>query len=202
MTIAILGESGAGKTTLVNNFVKSQKQYNKIVEYTTRPKRDSEVEGSDHKFITIEQFKDLIAKNFFADYIQYREWFYGISKQDLDCGNSIAVFNPTTLRRLKSLKYDIVSVYLNVDRRSRLINILNRGDEIEEAYRRNITEVGQFDGIEKETDYVIQNYQYCLSQDETLQKLQQIVVTEAQKRFERYKQVTTKLQEFFEGEKF
>ena len=44
MTIAILGESGAGKTTLVNNFVKSQKHYNKIVEYTTRPKRDGEVD--------------------------------------------------------------------------------------------------------------------------------------------------------------
>ena len=151
----------------------------------------------DHKFVTVEQFKNLVAKNFFADYIQYREWFYGISKQDLDCDNSIAVFNPTTLRRLKSLKYDIVSVYLNVDRRSRLINILNRGDEIEEAYRRNITEVEQFDGIEKEADYVIQNFQYCLSPDETLQKLQQIVIEETQKRFERYKQVMTKLQEFF-----
>ena len=45
--------------------------------------------------------------------------------------------------------------YLNVSRRERLIRILKRGDDIEESYRRNLSDVGMFDGIEKEIDYTI-----------------------------------------------
>ncbi len=44
---------------------------------------------------------------------------------------------------------------MNVSRRERLIRILKRGDDIEESYRRNLSDVGMFDGIEKEIDYTI-----------------------------------------------
>ena len=44
---------------------------------------------------------------------------------------------------------------MNVSRRERLIRILKRGDDIEESYRRNLSDVGMFDGIEKEVDYTI-----------------------------------------------
>ena len=54
----------------------------------------------------------------------------------------------------------IVSFYINVPRRDRLIKILQRGDNIEEAYRRSLSDVGQFDGIEDEVDFVIENNGY------------------------------------------
>lgn len=34
------------------------------------------------------------------------------------------------------------------------------GDSIEEAYRRSLSDVGQFDGIEDEVDFVINNHKY------------------------------------------
>lgn len=46
---------------------------------------------------------------------------------------------------------------------TRLIKILERGDDIEEAYRRNLSDVGQFDGIKDEVDYVISNKGYSWS---------------------------------------
>ena len=57
-------------------------------------------------------------------------------------------------------------VYLNVDRRSRLVNILKRGDNIEEAYRRSLSDVGQFDSFDKEADKTLYNENYVFSIDE------------------------------------
>ena len=39
-------------------------------------------------------------------------------------------------------------------------------DNIEEAYRRSLSDVGQFDGIEDEVDYVINNEGYKKSIEE------------------------------------
>ena len=53
-----------------------------------------------------------------------------------------------------------MSFYINVPRRDRLIKLLQRGDSIEEAYRRSLSDVGQFDGIEDEVDFVVDNEGY------------------------------------------
>ena len=41
-----------------------------------------------------------------------------------------------------------------------MIKILQRGDNIEEAYRRSLSDVGMFDGIADEVDFVIDNAGY------------------------------------------
>lgn len=51
-------------------------------------------------------------------------------------------------------------IYIKVPRRDRLIKILQRKDDIEEAKRRDASDVGQFDGIEDEVTYVIENPEY------------------------------------------
>ena len=51
-------------------------------------------------------------------------------------------------------------VYLWVDRRQRMIKIIQRGDNIDEAYRRNLSDVGQFDAFEREADFTIKNENY------------------------------------------
>lgn len=73
----------------------------------------------------------------------------------------MVVLTPHGLRQLKkNIDLKIISFYIKVPRRDRLIKILKRGDDIEEAYRRNLSDVGQFDGIEDEVDYVINNPGY------------------------------------------
>ncbi len=66
-------------------------------------------------------------------------------------------------------------VYLKVDRRSRLIKLLERGDDIEEAYRRSLSDVGQFDSFENEADFVLENknYEYSIK-EEMIDLVQQI----------------------------
>ena len=46
-----------------------------------------------------------------------------------------------------------------------MIKCLQRGDNIDEAIRRNLSDVGQFDGIENEVDIIIENESYKKSID-------------------------------------
>lgn len=164
--IVVIGESGSGKSTLVKNFVEKHSDYKKIITYTTRPKRENEIDGVDYYFITQEKFQELIDANFFVEYNAYRDWFYGTALNDCrDDDKTIAILTPAGYRALKRASIDAKSVYLYVDRRSRLINLLNRGDNIEEAYRRNLSDLGQFDGLIDEADFIIDNNCYHMSVD-------------------------------------
>lgn len=157
--IVLVGESGSGKSSIERCLVNDY-EYDKVVSYTTRPPRDGEVDGIDYHFINTEKFIQLKAEGFFAETAMYRDWYYGTAKED--CTNDkVAVLTPHGLRQISKIDgIDVISFYINVPRRDRLIKILQRGDNIEEAYRRSLSDVGQFDGIEDEVDYIIRNDGY------------------------------------------
>lgn len=169
MIIALVGESGSGKTTLAN-YVSSKECENanlkKVVAYTTRPKRALEVDGVDYYFINDNQFKQMTV-NDFIEFNCYRGWGYGTKINFDDGDDKVVILTPAGVRNLKTylknhpkIKEKVLVVYLCVDRRSRLIKILERGDDIDEAYRRNLSEVGQFDSFEKECDCILFNENY------------------------------------------
>lgn len=157
--IVLIGESASGKSSiercLVDDF-----GYNKIVSYTTRQSREGEVDGIDYHFISVEQFEDLRKQEFFAETATYNNWHYGIAKEDCT-DDKVAVLTPHGLRQIKKISgLNITSFYINVPRRDRLIKLLQRGDSIEESYRRNVSDVGMFDGVEDEVNFVINNEGY------------------------------------------
>ncbi|HJI48704.1 MAG TPA: hypothetical protein OIL97_04010 [Oscillospiraceae bacterium] len=169
MIIALVGESGSGKTTLAN-YVSSKECENanlkKVVTYTTRPKRALEVDGVDYYFINDYQFKRMIVDDF-VEFNCYRGWEYGTKINFDDGDDKVVILTPAGVRNLKvylknhpEIKEKVLVVYLCVDRSSRLIKILERGDDIDEGYRRNLTEVGQFDSFDKECDYILFNENY------------------------------------------
>lgn len=166
--LVILGESGSGKTTLIKGLTGEDSKYKRIVTYTTRPERDGEVNHIDYNFISEQDFHYLDKHNFFAESMNYRGWFYGIAKKDCLEENAAAVLTPHGLRTMKKLGISATSIYLDVDRRTRLINMLKRGDDIEEAYRRNLTDVGEFDCVSDEVDFTINNCEFKYTPDEIL----------------------------------
>lgn len=179
--IVILGESASGKTTLLKRFVQANPEYHKIVTYTTRPMRKGEKDGVDYHFISQAAFDGFVKRDFFIEHAEYRDWCYGIAKADCKSDNTVAILTPSGMRALKRLGYDITTVYIYVDRRSRLINLLARGDNIEEAYRRNLSDVGQFDGVVDEVDYVIDNTSFHMDEEQVLRCLQEILKPETNK---------------------
>lgn len=157
--IVLVGESASGKSS-IEKYLVDNCGYNKIVSYTTRPPREGEVDGVDYHFITKSQFRRLKEQEFFVETAVYRDWYYGVAKKDCT-DNKVAVLTPHGLRQISKIKdVNVISFYINVPRRDRLIKILQRGDSIEESYRRNLSDVGMFDGIWDEVDYIINNVGY------------------------------------------
>lgn len=157
--IVLVGESASGKSSIEKYLVENY-EYDKVVSYTTRQPRANEVDGVDYHFISVGKFLNLKEQGFFAETAVYNNWYYGTAKKDCT-DDKIAVLTPHGLRQISKVDgINVTSFYINVPRRDRLIKILQRGDDIEEAYRRSLSDVGQFDGIEDEVDYIIYNDGY------------------------------------------
>ena len=154
--IVLVGESGSGKSTIATTLSRMY-GYENVVTYTTRDKRKTERDGIDYHFVSEEKFNEI--KEFLCLVAQYRGWSYGANIQDFG-DNKVIVVTPSGLRELKRLGVNITSFYIKISRRDRLIKLLQRGDDIEEAYRRSLSDIGQFDGIEDEVDFVIDNDHY------------------------------------------
>lgn len=153
--IVLLGESASGKSTIQKRLI--QFGYKPILQYTTRPMRDNEIAGTDYHFISDEEFNLLKSQNYFAEVSEFRGWQYGSAKKDyISDTPSVIVLNPQGLRQLKRNNINVSSFYIKVSRRERLIRQLLRGDNIDEAIRRNYSDVGQFIGIEDEVNYVVE----------------------------------------------
>lgn len=165
--IVLVGESASGKSSIEKNMV-DKHGYNRIISYTTRPPReeDGEIDGVHYHFINTETFLKLKEQGFFAETTTYRGWYYGSAKSDCT-DDKVCVMNPHGLRQLlKNKDLNIISFYINVPRRDRLIKILQRGDNIEEAYRRSVSDEGQFTGVTDECDFIINNPNYRYTIDE------------------------------------
>lgn len=168
--IVLVGESASGKSS-IEKYLVDNYGYNKVISYTTRSPRPNEVDGVDYHFVSVEKFESLKEQGFFAETAIYNNWHYGTAKEDCT-DDKIAVLTPHGLRQISKVDgITTVSFYINVPRRDRLIKILQRGDDIEEAYRRSLSDVGQFDGIEDEVDYVIHNDGYKKSIAEIAQEV-------------------------------
>lgn len=170
MIVILVGESASGKSTIANILEQKQPNFSKVVTYTTRPMRDSEVDGIDYHFIDNNKFNELVEQNFFVEHARYRDWKYGTAINFDENEDKVIVLTPAGARAFRAyaekhteLKSHIIVVYIWVDRRSRMINIIKRGDNIDEAYRRNLSDVGQFDAFEREADYTINNENYTKS---------------------------------------
>lgn len=157
--IVLVGESASGKSSIEKHLVEHH-NYQKVISYTTRQPRIGEVDGVDYHFIDDKRFDFLKDSGFFAETAKYNGWQYGTAVEDCK-DDRVAVLTPHGLRQIKKIPgINVRSFYVCVPRRDRLIMILQRGDNIEEAYRRSLSDVGQFDGIEDEVDHVLENPGY------------------------------------------
>lgn len=179
--ITIIGGSGSGKSTLEKK-IKKEYEMDKIISYTTRPIRenDNEKDGIDYHFIDEEKFNKLKDSGFFAETGEYNNWHYATAKEDLK-DNSVLVVTPSGFRQLKEYNeslekpFEIISIYLDVDQRSRLIKLLERGDDINEAYRRNTSDLGLLDGVENEVMYIIKNFEFRFSVGQVFTMVEQVL---------------------------
>ncbi len=76
------GPTGSGKTTLVQRLITEFSDSVAVsVSYTTRPARDTEVDGKHYHFVTQQEFEKRIAAEDFLEYVQLYGNYYGTSKE-------------------------------------------------------------------------------------------------------------------------
>jgi guanylate kinase len=84
MLIVITGPSGCGKSTLANRMLAEIENLAFSVSFTTREKRDTEIEGKDYNFISADQFERMIRDEKFVEWAEVHGNYYGTSKSELE----------------------------------------------------------------------------------------------------------------------
>lgn len=133
-----IGPSGSGKTTLADNcFSPAQK----IISYTTRPKRAGEKDEVDYHFVSKEKFEEMIHEDAFAEYDCYDNHYYGIAKLSIqtalekgDCYDPITLPGFWNLRR--SFGPTVVPVLIEVSKETIHQRLKKRQTPQEEIIRR------------------------------------------------------------------
>lgn len=78
--ILIVGPSGVGKGTIVNELFDRMDNLEYSISATTRPQRTGEIEGKNYFFKTKEEFQTMIANNDLLEWAQFVDNYYGTPK--------------------------------------------------------------------------------------------------------------------------
>src|SRR5699024_8676504 len=109
MIFVVVGKSGVGKDTIINNYLKNNDNITKVTQYTTRPMRADEVNGKEYNFISDEEFDILLSENKFCCVEKYQvangdTWKYAVKIEDLKkYDNCILTCNPKSIVKLNLL---------------------------------------------------------------------------------------------------
>ena len=75
--IIISSPSGAGKSSICKRLILEDKSIKISISDTTRPPRNNEIDGNDYNFVSMEKFKNRIAKNEYIEYANVFGNYYG-----------------------------------------------------------------------------------------------------------------------------
>lgn len=172
IVIAFIGPSCSGKDTLskevYDNLKSDYENCNYIVSCTTRPKRINEKDGVDYHFLTLEKFVELVEKRMMYEYTEFRDWWYGTSKESIKDGINIGVFNIKGLVKLANSKDCIVyPIYCKTDIKERLKRSVKREGKFKlEHIRRAVVDEKDFFYIEKYLKDYFLDSNYCVVQNQ------------------------------------
>lgn len=161
----LLGKTLSGKTT-ISNILEKDHGIGRVVSFTTRPKRENEIDGVDYHFYEDVQVYSLIAGNNALALRSYQPhhsfgpypWYYGINKKDIDL--STDVFIITDFEGLKRVEEEfgkdkVVSHYLDITHKEQIKRLDTRGKELtDEQYRRIESDDKDFNGTKEYVDHV------------------------------------------------
>ena len=137
--IALIGESGSGKDTVMREALKACPGLHKIINCTTRDPREGEVDGVNYFFLTEDQLTEKVLSGEMIE-VTHKNWFYGTSINALDSSVvNIGVFNPDSIYMIgESEDIDLIVIYIHASDKTRLLRQLNREENpnVDEIIRR------------------------------------------------------------------
>ena len=179
--IIISGTTCAGKGTVIKKLLANHNDIVLSTSYTSRPKRESEVDGVDYYFVSKEEFERKIKNNDFLEYaqVQYRA-YYGTPKKEvldlLDSGKDVILeIDVQGAKQIKDLYPSTILIFIMApSMREVKRRIMMRGDE-------NIDQIiSRFKVAYNEINQ-INNYNYVVVNDDldtAVAKVEAILVSE------------------------
>lgn len=129
----ILGKSCTGKDTLLESIIQDESlNVNKIIPYTTRPKRKYEVDGVDYHFVSKGKLDELDKLNKIIETRLYKtdegDWIYGTPAVDLQLGKDYIIIG--TLESFECIQdyygaNNVIPIYLECSDFVRLIRAIS-----------------------------------------------------------------------------
>lgn len=132
--LILVGPSASGKTS-IGKILEDVYGIKKVVTYTTRDKRDGEVDGVDYHFLTKEDFLIKRNEHFFFETIEYNNNLYGTSIESIN-DNSYIILDPNGLKIYQNSQFKTISFFLDCSKELRLKRMSIRGDKKKEAKER------------------------------------------------------------------
>lgn len=166
--VCLIGESGSGKDSILKEVLTSAKDHNlninPIINCTTRPKRESEQEGVDYYFLSLEDFTEKLLRNELLEATNFNDWFYGTEFSALEEDQvNIGIFNPDAIYNIKETHSNINLwvYYIEASGKERLLRQLNREQtpDVDEIIRRYQAD---------ELDFHFLDFHYNILENETL----------------------------------
>ena len=163
--------SGAGKTSLVNELVKSNKNLHRSISHTTRGVRKGERDGIDYFFVSTKTFNKMVANDDFIEHASVFGAKYGTRKktvkEQLLAGRDVALdIDWQGARKIKETINDCISIFILPPTMKILKKrLVARGDlehQIDSRMEKAISEIQHFE----EYDYLVFNddFEYTLAQ--------------------------------------
>ena len=178
--IVVSGPSGAGKDTIVNKIVEKNTNIWISISATSRKPREGEKEGINYFFLTKEDFERKIKENYFLEYAEYANNYYGTPKEKikekLDKGiDVILVIEIQGAKKIKELVPEALFIFIMPPSEKELLKRLkNRKTENNEKI------VERFNIAYKEINEVTK-YNYVVVNDkieDAVEKVEAIIKAE------------------------
>lgn len=179
--IIISGTTCAGKGTVIKKLLANHNDIVLSTSYTSRPKRESEIDGVDYYFVSKEEFERKIEKGDFLEYAQVQYGaYYGTPKKEvlelLDSGKDVILeIDVQGAKQIKELYPETILIFIMApSMREVKRRIMMRGDE-------NIEQIiSRFKVAYNEINQ-INNYNYVVVNDEldkAVAKVEAILISE------------------------
>ena len=172
--------SGAGKSSLINALLKKHADMKVSVSHTTRAPRPGENNAEHYHFVSVDEFKALIAKDDFFEWAQVFDNYYGTSKQAIEeqLAAGIDVFLDIDwqgARQVREIMDDVKTIFILPPSKQELEQRLNnRGQDSAEIIAGRMTQAQSETSHYDEYDFVVVNDDF----DTALSEIESVVIAQ------------------------
>ena len=163
LLVVISGPSGVGKDTLLQRLKEHGYDFAFVVTMTTRPQRETEVDGRDYFFVSATTFSRMIADNEFLEYSKVYGDYKGIPKDQVrrswSSGKDVLMrIDVQGAAKVRAIVPNAVTIFLTPESESELVRRLTeRHTETPEALSRRLSTAQEEMRRVYEFDYVVVN---------------------------------------------